>query len=107
MNYYRLNVRFNMDDERERIAAEYLQNLPAKEGFTRSRFAVEAICEYLDHREEGRSLHLEEIRQMLREELRAACISTSLPQNAEEDPKELHDRVNRSNILSDLDALFG
>ena len=96
-----------MNDEKERAAAEYLQNLPTKEGFTRSRFAVEAICDYLNHREECRSLHIEEIRQVLREELRAACIFTSLPQKVEEDPEELHDRVNRSNILSDLDELFG
>ena len=30
MNVYRINLRFDLDDERERMAAEYLQQFPQR-----------------------------------------------------------------------------
>lgn len=107
MNYYRLNVRFNLEDEKERRVAEYLQRLPQKEGITRNRFAVEALCEYLSYKEEGkRTLH-EEIRQMLREELRMASLPSSAIQNTPKENEEGYDEEIKRNVLSDLDDLFG
>ena len=39
MNVYRINLRFDLDDERERMAAEYLQQFPQRGKTTRNRFA--------------------------------------------------------------------
>ena len=40
MSSYRINVRFNLEDDTERKAAEYLQELYCKEKKSRSRFIV-------------------------------------------------------------------
>ena len=37
-NHYRLNVRFNLDDEAERRAVEYLAELNNEKGKCRNRF---------------------------------------------------------------------
>ena len=47
MNVYRINLRFDLDDERERMAAEYLQQFPQRGKTTRNRFAVDALCAYI------------------------------------------------------------
>ena len=104
MSYYRLNVRFNLENERERLAAEYLQKLPEKEGLTRNRFAVEALCEHLSYKADGKKLLLEEIRQMLREEFKAVSLSAPTFQAY---PEEVRSEEAKQSILSDLDELFG
>ena len=47
MNVYLINLRFDLDDERERMAAEYLQQFPQRGKTTRNRFAVDALCAYI------------------------------------------------------------
>ena len=37
MNVYRINLRFDLDYERERMAAEYLQQFPQRGKTTRNR----------------------------------------------------------------------
>ena len=46
-NHYRLNVRFDLDDEAERRAAEYLAELNNEKGKSRNRFIVEAVISFM------------------------------------------------------------
>ena len=109
MNVYRINLRFDLDDDRERMAAEYLQQFPQRGKTTRNRFAVDALCAYISRIEQDDRPLLESIRQMLREGIGSAAITPTIPSvqavNTEltEDQKE----ENRRNVLQDLDDLFG
>ena len=75
MNVYRINLRFDLDDERERMAAEYLQQFPQRGKTTRNRFAVDALCAYISRIEQDDRPLLESIRQMLREEIGGVSIT--------------------------------
>ena len=44
-NYYRINARFDLDDDEERNAVEFLKDLRAKDHRSVSSFIVEAVCE--------------------------------------------------------------
>lgn len=78
MNVYRINLRFDLDDERERMAVEYLQQFPQRGKTTRNRFAVDALCAYISRIEQDDRPLLESIRQMLREEIGSAAITPSI-----------------------------
>lgn len=65
---YRLNVRFDLDNEAERSAVDYLNSLDA----SRNAFIVNAVLAHM----EGSTL-LDSIRQIVREEL--ASISVTAP----------------------------
>ena len=109
MNVYRINLRFDLDDERERMAAEYLQQFPQRGKTTRNRFAVDALCAYISRIEQDDRPLLESIRQMLREEIGSAAITPTIPAVQAENT-ELTDeqkKENRRNVLQDLDDLFG
>ena len=109
MNVYRINLRFDLNDERERIAAEYLQQLPQRGKTTRNRFAVDALCAYISRIEQDDKPLLESIRQMLREEIGGASISPTIPviQTVRTELTEEQKEENRCNVLQDLDDLFG
>ena len=109
MNVYRINLRFDLNDERERIAAEYLQQLPQRGKTTRNRFAVDALCAYISRIEQDDKPLLESIRQMLREEIGGASISPTIPviQTVRTELTEEQKEENRRNVLQDLDDLFG
>ena len=109
MNVYRINLRFDLDDERERMAAEYLQQFPQRGKTTRNRFAVDALCAYISRVEQNDKPLLESIRQMLREEIGGARISPSNPvvQTVYTELTEEQKEENRRNVLQDLDELFG
>ena len=109
MNVYRINLRFDLDDERERMAAEYLQQFPQKGKTTRNRFAVDALCAYISRIEQDDRPLLESIRQMLREEIGSASISPTIPvvQMVNTELTEAQKEKNRRNVLQDLDDLFG
>ena len=76
---YRINLRFDLDDERERMAAKYLQQFPQRGKTTRNRFAVDALCAYISRIEQDDRPLLESIRQMLREEIGSASITPTIP----------------------------
>ena len=109
MNVYRINLRFDLDDERERMAAEYLQQFPQRGKTTRNRFAVDALCAYISRIEQDDSPLLESIRLMLREEIGSACIAPTIPavQAVNTELTEEQKEENRRNVLQDLDGLFG
>ena len=109
MNVYRINLRFDLDDERERMAAEYLQQFPQPGKTTRNRFAVDALCAYISRIEQDDRPLLESIRQMLREEIGSASITQTIPavQTVNTELTEEQKEENRRNVLQDLDDLFG
>ena len=109
MNVYRINLRFDLDDERERMAAEYLQQFPQRGKTTRNRFAVDALCAYISRIEQDDKPLLESIRQMLREEISGAGISPTISavQTVNTELTEEQKEENRRNVLQDLDELFG
>lgn len=109
MNTYRINLRFDLDDERERLAAEYLQQLPQRGKTTRNRFAVDALCAYISRVEQDDKPLLESIRQMFREEFSGMSIAQAVPavQTVTTELTEEEKEENRRNVLQDLDDLFG
>ena len=109
MNTYRINLRFDLNDERERTAAEYLQQLPQRGKTTRNRFAVDALCAYISRVEQDDKPLLESIRQMFREEFSGMSITQAVPsvQTVNTDLTEEQREENRRNVLQDLDELFG
>ena len=109
MNVYRINLRFDLDDERERMAAEYLQQFPQRGKTTRNLFAVDALCAYISRMEQDDKPLLESIRQMLREEIGSASITPTIPavQTVKSELTEEQKEENRRNVLQDLDDLFG
>ena len=109
MNVYRINLRFDLDDERERMATEYLQQFPQRGKTTRNRFAVDALCAYISRIEQDDRPLLESIRRMLREEIGSATITPTIPavQSVNSELTEEQKEENRRNVLQDLDDLFG
>ena len=100
MTDYRLNLRFHMEDERERMAAEFLKEMP----HGRNRFIVEAVLARMDD-----DRLMESIRQIFREEMQAfpsAPVSEPSFSSADTEMTEEQREENRKNVLSDLD-LFG
>ena len=109
MNVYRINLRFDLDDERERMAAEYLQQLPQRGKTTRNRFAVDALCAYISRMEQNDKPLLESIRLLLREEFGGMSIASAVPsvQTVNTELTKEQKEENRRNVLQDLDDLFG
>jgi uncharacterized protein (DUF1778 family) len=99
MSDYRINVRFHDDNEEERRAAEYLKSLRR----SRNQFVVDAVLAHMDD-----TKLLDNIRQMLREEISSANISTTIPvvQTVNTELTEEQKEENRKNVLADLD-MFG
>jgi len=109
MNAYRINLRFDLDSERERLAAEYLQRLPQRGKTTRNRFAVDALCAYISRVEQDDKPLIESIRQLLREEFSSMSVTpaSSPVQTVSLELTEEQKKENRRNVLQDLDDLFG
>ena len=109
MNVYRINLRFDLSDDRERMAAEHLQKLPQRGKTTRNRFAVDALCAYISRIEQDDKPLLESIRQMFREEFSGMGITQAVPavQTVNTELTEEQKEENRRNVLQDLDELFG
>ena len=108
-NHYRLNVRFDLDDEAERRAAEYLAELNNEKGKSRNRFIVEAVISFMERQNSERDFTLDDVRQMLREEL--SEVSFFAPTSAEystadTELTEEQKAENDENVLSDLTAFF-
>ena len=69
MSEYRINVRFSLEDEAQRRAAEFLEELDRDKYGSRNAFAVKAICAYVDELQNGNpnARLLEDIRQLFLE----------------------------------------
>ena len=103
MDDYRINTRFNLKDEAERSAADYLKSLGRK----RNQFIVQAVIAKIEENNSKDSL-LESIRQIFREEVQTVSVvsqpvpSVVLVTELTEEQKE----KNAKNVLADLE-LFG
>ena len=81
MNAYRVNIRFNLNDRRQRNAAEFLEHLDREKYISRSAFAVQAICAHVEELQSGNpnARLLEDFRRILREELPALSTAPADP----------------------------
>ena len=68
---YKMTVRFDLTDARERNLAEYMQTLDVKKYHSRNQFMIDALAEYVDLQSITREQHEEDIRNIIREEMRA------------------------------------
>jgi len=109
MSEYRINVRFSLEDEAQRRAAEFLENLDRKQYGSRNAFTIKAICAYVDELLNGNpnARLLEDIRQLLLE------VSPALPAVPVEPPKpktlnaELSEEQRQKQAASALAFLKG
>ena len=109
MKEYRLNVRFRLDDDDQRRAAEFLEHLDRSEFRSRNAFAVSAICAFVEQILDGNpnDALLGDIRQIFREEV--SILQLSAPEPTE--PKTLdveltqaQKETNARNVLAALEA---
>ena len=100
MSVYRITVRFNLEDDEERGAAEYLQSL--KHGDC-NRFVVNAVLARIKEESAGKvdSTLLDSIRRIFREEMR-----TLPPAQENTVPVLPAEEQNEQSVLDDLE-LFG
>ena len=68
---YKMTVRFDLTDARERNLAEFMQTLDVKKYQSRNQFIIDALADYVDLQSITREQHEEEIRNIIREEMRA------------------------------------
>ena len=98
---YRLNLRFKLDNPKEKQVAEYLQSL---QGISRNKFVIEAIISYIE-KQNTKALTIDDIRSIFKEELKAVSfvsagnVKTSSKELTEEEQAE-----NIQNVLEDLDV---
>ena len=68
---YKMTVRFDLTDARERNLAEFMQTLDVKKYHSRNQFMIDALAEYVDLQSITREQHEEDIRNIIREKMRA------------------------------------
>ena len=66
-----MTVRFDLTDARERALAEYMQTLDVKKYQSRNHFIIDALADYVDLQSITREQHEEDIRSIIRDEMRA------------------------------------
>ena len=108
-NHYRLNVRFDLNDEAQRRAAEYLTELNNEKGKSRNRFIVEAVISFMERQNSDWDFTLDDVRQVFREELsEVSFVSPAATEYSIADTEltEEQKAENDENVLSDLTAFF-
>lgn len=101
MDDYRINTRFNLNNDSERTAEEYLLSL----GRTRNKFIVEAVIAQISKDTADNAL-LESIRQIFREEVQTIPVASTLPVPTVSVSTELTEEQkekNAKNVLADLE----
>ena len=103
MKEYRFNIRFDLDDERDRRAAECLSAL--KRG-SRNRFIIDAI---LAQTENGADVAtLDGIRRIIRDEFqRMSLVASPSLETGQALITEEEQAENDRSVLSDLEDFFG
>lgn len=112
MSIYRMTLRFNLDDEAEYKAAEFLKQLDCKEHKSKNHFVIDLITAYIDslNKEQQDNDLIEKIRLMFQEEI--ADISVVAPEQkkattaAVTELTEEQKAENAASVLADLE-LFG
>ena len=102
---YKMTVRFDLTDARERALAEYMQTLDVKRYHSRNNFIIEALAEYVDLQSITREQHEEDIRSIIREEMRACFAEANFaPQSMTNAPALTAEQQEEAeqDILEDL-----
>lgn len=68
-NDYRFNVRFHINKDDEKRAADYLRKLDTGKHKSRNAFVISAINHYIDCLETGEQRLIDDIRKVIREEV--------------------------------------
>ena len=106
--FYRLNIRFDLTDERQRLIAEKLQSLDRKQYGSINKFIIAAIGNTLDGRSSD-TLTAEEVRSIIREELQnVTFVSEQQSQVQAIAPilTDMEQAENEQSVLDDLE-MFG
>ena len=107
MSIYRMTLRFNLEDETERKAAEFLKQLDRREHKSKNHFVIDLITAYIDslNKEQQDNDLIEKIRLMFREEI--ADISIAAPTKKEPIVMDtfLTEEEKEENAVSVLEAL--
>lgn len=99
-NDYRLNLRFRLDNPKEKRAAEYLQSL---HGISRNKFVIEAIISYIE-KQNTKVPTIDDIRSIFKEELKAvAFVSVASNEMNTKELTEKEQAENIQNVIEDLD----
>ena len=104
MSKYRINVRFDLDKQKEAKAAQYLQSLDK----SRNAFMVTAILNEMQRQTSASGVLLEDIRQVIREELQEVSFvaAPSAFQPVKTELTEEEQAENEKSVLEDLE-MFG
>ena len=104
MSKYRINVRFDLDKPMEENATQYLQALDK----SRNAFIVTAILNEIQRQSSASGVLLEDIRQVIREELREVSFAAASPVFEQVQPEltEEQQAENEKSVLDDLE-MFG
>ena len=106
--FYRLNIRFDLTDERQRLIAEKLQSFDRKQYGSINKFIIAAIGNTLDGRSSD-TLTAEEVRSIIREELQnVTFVSEQQSQVQAIAPilTDMEQAENEQSVLDDLE-MFG
>ena len=109
MKEYRLNVRFRLEDDAQRRAAEFLEHLDRKQYGSRNAFAVSAICAFVEQILDGNpnAALLGDIRQIFREEVSTPQLSApeeTAPKTLDVELTQAQKETNARNVLAALEA---
>ena len=104
-NEYRLNVRFDLSDEKQRRITEALQRIDRKKYQSINAFVITAVGEYLDHLDGSNDLLLESIRAMFREELQSVSFVSTVSDETQKSDQTLTEEEQAENDASVLSAL--
>ena len=109
MKEYRLNVRFRLEDNDQRRAAEFLEHLDRKQYGSRNAFAVSAICAFVEQILDGNpnAALLGDIRQIFREEVSTLQLSApepTEPKTLDVELTQAQKETNARNVLAALEA---
>ena len=102
---YNMTVRFDLTDVRERNLAEFMQNLDVKKFHSRNQFIIDALADYVDLQSITREQHEEDIRNIIREEMRACFAEANFaPQSMTNAPALTAEQKEETeqDILDDL-----
>lgn len=100
---YKMTVRFDLTNARERALAEFMQTLDVKKYHSRNNFIIEALAEYVDLQSITREQHEEDIRSIIREEMQACFAEANFaPQSINHRMRAEQQAESEQDILDDL-----
>ena len=104
MSKYRINVRFDLDKQKEAKASQYLQSLDK----SRNAFMVQAILNERQRQISRKGVVLDDMRQVVRKEVQEVSFAAAPPVFEQVQPEltEEQQAENEKSVLDDLE-MFG